>query len=127
MVSDAPLPYLAQFRDRLMARRAARFGESAGGAGAAATSHASDATADLPSLETRDPRAFLCHPAQKPDGSIWRCFIGAMGPGATAGLLNDTDWLELGFVCDGRFPLFPSAALERALLPEGTPNLPVRG
>ena len=32
-------------------------------------------------------------------------------------LLNDVDWAELGFVCDGRF-LFAQRSLAQALLPE---------
>ncbi len=32
-------------------------------------------------------------------------------------MLNDVDWGELGFVCDGRF-LFAQRSLENALLPE---------
>jgi adenine-specific DNA-methyltransferase len=34
-----------------------------------------------------------------------------------AALLNDVDWHELGFVCDGRF-MFAQRSLENALLPE---------
>jgi adenine-specific DNA-methyltransferase len=32
-------------------------------------------------------------------------------------LLNDVDWHELGFVCDGRF-IFSQRSLAHALLPE---------
>jgi len=32
-------------------------------------------------------------------------------------MLNDVDWRELGFMCDGRF-LFSQRALEQCLLPE---------
>ena len=32
--------------------------------------------------------------------------------------LNDTDWQELGFVCDGRF-LFSQRSLENAMLDSG--------
>ena len=41
-------------------------------------------------------------------------------------MLNDVDWSELGFVCDGRF-LFSQRSLEQALLPEEFAEFAVRG
>ena len=43
-----------------------------------------------------------------------------------AAMLNDVDWHELGFVCDGRF-LFSQRSLEQALLPEAFAEFAVRG
>ena len=43
-----------------------------------------------------------------------------------ADMLNDVDWHELGFVCDGRF-LFSQRSLEQALLPEGFAEFAVKG
>ncbi len=41
-------------------------------------------------------------------------------------MLNDVDWSELGFVCDGRF-LFSQRSLEQALLPEAFAEFAVLG
>ena len=41
-------------------------------------------------------------------------------------MLNDVDWSELGFVCDGRF-LFSQRSLEQALLPEAFAEFAVKG
>ena len=41
-------------------------------------------------------------------------------------MLNEVDWQELGFVCDGRY-LFSQRSLEQALLPEGFAEFAVKG
>ena len=41
-------------------------------------------------------------------------------------MLNEVDWHELGFVCDGRF-LFTQRSLEQTLLPEDFTQFEVRG
>ena len=127
MIFDAPLPYLAQFKDRLMARRVARFDESNWWRWGR-RHHASDAPRIYVNQKTRNPRPFFVHPCQNYDGSILALFPHRRDADLArlAGLLNDTDWLELGFVCDGRF-LFSQRSLERALLPEAYAEFAVRG
>jgi adenine-specific DNA-methyltransferase len=41
-------------------------------------------------------------------------------------MLNDVNWAELGFVCDGRF-LFAQRSLENSLLPEDFSDYEVGG
>ena len=43
-----------------------------------------------------------------------------------AGLLNEVDWSELGFVCDGRH-LFSQRSLEQAPLPDEFAEFAVSG
>ena len=68
---------------------------------------------------TRNPKPFFLHPSIHYDGSILALFPHQPRAdlAALCALLNQVDWHELGFVCDGRF-LFAQRSLEQALLPE---------
>lgn len=69
-------------------------------------------------FKTRIKRPFFTHPCKNYDGSILAIF-----PKFKCNLdevvekLNDIDWEELGFVCDGRF-VFTQKSLENCFLPQ---------
>ena len=67
---------------------------------------------------TRQKRPFFVHPCRHYDGSILAIFPHdpLVDPQVLADALNEVDWTDLGFVCDGRF-LFTQRSLENAPLP----------
>lgn len=68
--------------------------------------------------KTRQRQPFFVHPCLNYDGAVLAIFPRAAGDAqALAAALNDVDWADLGFVCDGRF-LFTQRSLEQAPLPE---------
>jgi adenine-specific DNA-methyltransferase len=130
MIFDAPLPWLEQFKQRLLARRVARFDESNWWKWGR-RHHVSEAPRVYVNHKTRKARPFFTHSCNNYDGSILALFphrphIAAADVATLAAMLNDVDWHELGFVCDGRF-LFSQRSLEQALLPEDFAQFAVRG
>ncbi|MGE5466939.1 MAG: Eco57I restriction-modification methylase domain-containing protein [Ignavibacteria bacterium] len=120
MIFDAPLPYLEQFKERLLARRVTRFDESNWWKWGR-RHHVSDAPRIYVNSKTRNPQPFFMNACPNYDGSVMALFphrrFAAAELERLARMLNDVDWQELGFVCDGRF-LFAQRSLENALLPE---------
>jgi adenine-specific DNA-methyltransferase len=120
MIFDAPLPYLEQFKERLLARRVARFDESNWWKWGR-RHHVSDAPRIYVNGKTRNPRPFFTHACPNYDGAVLALFPHRKSKqpelARLVDMLNDVDWHELGFVCDGRF-LFSQRSLENALLPE---------
>ena len=72
--------------------------------------------------KTRNKKPFFLHPCKAYDGSILAIFpkfkVDSTMLQEICDKLNDTDWQELGFVCDGRF-LFSQRSLENAMLDSG--------
>jgi adenine-specific DNA-methyltransferase len=118
MIFDAPLPWLEQFKERLLARRVARFDESNWWKWGR-RHHVSDAPRIYVNGKTRKAQPFFLHPCTNYDGAVLALFPHdpAADTQALCRMLNDVDWHELGFVCDGRF-LFAQRSLETAMLPE---------
>ena len=120
MIFDAPLPYLEQFKEKLLARRVTKFDESNWWKWGR-RHHVSDAPRIYVNHKTRNPRPFFTHECTNYDGSVLALFphrkLKQAELANLAAMLNDVDWHELGFVCDGRF-LFSQRSLENALLPE---------
>lgn len=71
--------------------------------------------------KTRKKSPFFLHDSLAFDGSILAIFpkydIGQEELKELCSLLNQVNWKELGFICDGRF-LFSQRALEQSFLPE---------
>jgi adenine-specific DNA-methyltransferase len=127
---EGPLPYLEQFKERLLARRVTRFDE-ANWWKWGRRHYVSDAPRLYVNHKTRNPRPFFVHPCKNYDGAVLALFPHRSKLRATelrrlAEMLNDVDWSELGFVCDGRF-LFSQRSLEQVLLPEAFAEFAVRG
>jgi adenine-specific DNA-methyltransferase len=121
MIFDQPLPWLEQFKERLLARRVARFDEHNWWQWGR-RHHVSDRPRIYVNHKTRKTRPFFLHPCTNYDGSVLALFPHRSGLDEPAlvrltEMLNDVDWHELGFVCDGRH-LFGQRSLENALLPE---------
>ena len=127
---EGPLPYLEPFKDRLLARRVTRFDESNWWKWG--RRHlVSDAPRIYVNHKTRNARPFFLHPCNNYDGAVLALFphrpkLKAADLQRLAGMLNEVDWHELGFVCDGRF-LFSQRSLEQALLPEVFAEFAVKG
>jgi len=118
MICNKQLPYLEPFKGRLLQRRVARFDESNWWQWGRAH-YVSERLRIYVNGKTRNPRPFFRHPSLHYDGAILALF--PHDPRANVELLctllNDVDWQELGFVCDGRF-IFSQRSLETAVLPE---------
>ena len=121
MIFDAPLPYLEQFKQRLLARRVAKFDESNWWKWGR-RHFVSAAPRVYVNHKTRHAQPFFTHACNNYDGSVLALFphrakLKAADLQRLTDMLNDVDWHELGFVCDGRF-LFSQRSLEQTLLPE---------
>ncbi|MCX7176876.1 MAG: class I SAM-dependent methyltransferase [Proteobacteria bacterium] len=114
----APLPYLEQFKERLLARRVARFDEHNWWQWGR-RHHVAEAPRIYVNNKTRNARPFFLNDCKNYDGAVLALFPKRADADLVqlTELLNEVDWAELGFVCDGRF-LFAQRSLEQALLPE---------
>lgn len=113
------LGHLAEYKERLLARRVTSFDEANWWCWGR-RHPASTASRIYVNHKTRNPRPFFLHSCTNFDGSVLALLPHAQDKDALATLtqmLNDVDWAELGFVCDGRF-LFAQRSLAHALLPE---------
>jgi adenine-specific DNA-methyltransferase len=125
-----PPPWLEQFKERLLARRVARFDDSNWWKWGR-RHHVSAAPRIYVNQKTRNPRPFFVNDCPNYDGSVLALFphrakVKPAEVKRLAEMLNDVDWAELGFVCDGRF-LFAQRSLENALLPEEFADFEVSG
>jgi len=121
MIFDAPLPYLEQFKERLLARKVTRFDEHNWWKWGR-RHHVSAAPRIYVNQKTRRPQPFFLNDCRNYDGSVLALFphrtdLAAGELRRLTALLNEVDWHELGFVCDGRY-LFSQRSLESTLLPE---------
>jgi adenine-specific DNA-methyltransferase len=127
---EGPIVWLEQHKERLLARRVTRFDE-ANWWKWGRRHYISDAPRIYVNGKTRNARPFFLHPCTNYDGAVIALFphranLGEAELRRLAEMLNDVDWSELGFVCDGRF-LFAQRSLEQALLPEAFAEFAVKG
>ncbi len=127
---EGPLPYLEQFKARLLARRVTRFDETNWWKWGR-RHHVSTEPRIYVNGRTRNPAPFFLHPCNDYDGAVLALFphrtkLQAADLERLTGMLNDVDWGELGFVCDGRF-IFSQRSLEQSLLPEAFAEFAVKG
>ena len=129
MIFDTPLPlpYLEAHKERLLARRVARFDEGNWWKWGR-RHHQTVAPRIYVNQKTRNARPFFVHPCNDYDGAVLALFPHHREADIArlAGLLNTVDWSELGFVCDGRH-LFSQRSLEQAPLPEDFAEFAVDG
>lgn len=130
MIFDVPLPELEAYKDRLLARRVAKFDENNWWKWGR-RHHVSDAPRIYVNHKTRNPRPFFLNDCKNYDGAVLALFphrktLGTAEVQQLADLLNDVDWSELGFVCDGRY-LFTQRSLEQTPLPEAFVPFTVNG
>lgn len=128
---EGSIPYLEGFKPRLLARRVTTFDERNWWQWGR-HHYRSPAPRIYVNGRTRNPRPFFLHPCTDYDGAVLALFphphiarrlASAENSRPEENLarlverLNEVDWTELGFVCDGRF-LFSQRSLEHVLLPE---------
>lgn len=121
MIYELELPWLQQFKPQLLARRVTHFDENNWWRWGR-RHHVSAAERIYVNCKTRNPQPFFLHPCKNYDGSVLALFPLAANINSTAlitlcAALNQVDWQQLGFVCDGRY-IFSQRSLENALLPE---------
>ena len=127
---EGPVAWLEQFKERLLARRVTRFDE-ANWWKWGRRHYVSEAPRIYVNHKTRNARPFFQHPCNNYDGAVLALFphratLPAADLKRLTEMLNEVDWGELGFVCDGRF-LFSQRSLEQALLPEAFAEFAVKG
>jgi adenine-specific DNA-methyltransferase len=122
---DPPPAVLLPHRERLLARRVRPFDETnwwQWGRGY----HLSERPRIYVNGKTRTARPFFLHACPHYDGAVLAIFPRRpdVDMAAFRDALNDVDWADLGFVCDGRH-LFTQRSLEQTPLPESfRPFLP---
>lgn len=113
--------YLGSHKDRLLARRVIPFHE--GNWWKWGRRHAVSEQARIyVNQKTRSTTPFFRHNCPDYDGSVLALFprrsdLSDRQLDLLTRWLNELDWAELGFVCDGRY-LFSQRSLEHTLLPE---------
>ncbi len=118
MIFNTYHPYLEKFKKELLSRKIRKFNESNWWEWGR-IHHISDKPRIYVNTKTRNKKPFFLHPCKNYDGSILAIFPNH--PDADLNILceklNDVNWFELGFVCDGRY-LFSQKSLENSILPE---------
>ena len=111
-------PYLQGFKSQLLKRKIKKFDENNWWEWGR-DYHKSDEARIYVNAKTRNKKPFFLHPCKAYDGSVLAVFPRFKVDLATlqklCEMLNNVDWEELGFVCDGRF-LFSQRSLENCLL-----------
>lgn len=109
-------PHLDSHKDALLARRIRAFSESNWWEWGR-SHHVADGPRIYVNAKTRRTAPFFLHSCKNYDGSVLALFPRfAMDLKRAVRLLNEVDWADLGFVCDGRY-LFSQRSLETAGLP----------
>ncbi|MGX2982523.1 Eco57I restriction-modification methylase domain-containing protein [Helicobacter sp. 23-1045] len=110
--------YLAEFKSQLKARKIKKFDEHNWWEWGR-DYHKSESPRIYVNSKTRNKKPFFLHPCNAYDGSVLAIFPRFEVDNASlqkiCEMLNNVDWEELGFVCDGRF-LFSQRSLENCLL-----------
>ena len=110
-------PYLEAFKDKLINRGIKKFGQSNWWTWG--RSHfISNKKRIYVNCKTRRKAPFFLHQCNNYDGSILAIFPKNQDVGISilCDMLNNVNWFELGFVCDGRY-IFSQKSLENSVLP----------
>lgn len=118
MIYKKRVKYLDKFKERLLGRRIKKFDETNWWEWGRDCYHSTGRRIYV-NAKTRSEAPFFLHKCTYYDGSVLALFPldPCLDVKAACELLNQVDWEELGFVCDGRF-MFGQRSLENALLPE---------
>ena len=110
--------YLQGFKMQLLQRKIRKFNETNWWQWGR-DYHKSELPRIYVNTKTRNKKPFFLHSCKAYDGSILAIFpkfqVDSDGLQNLCKKLNEVDWQELGFVCDGRF-LFSQRSLENAML-----------
>lgn len=112
--------YLERYKEKLLKRKIKKFTQENWWSWGR-DYHKSEELRIYVNTKTRNKRPFFIHPCKAYDGSILAIFpkfeTSQEELEVICEKLNDVNWEELGFVCDGRF-LFSQRSLEGSLLGE---------
>lgn len=120
MIYNQNIPYLMQFKDKLIHRKIRNFNQTNWYCWGR-DYYKSDLPRIYVNTKTRNKKPFFTHSCKNYDGSVLAIF-----PKFDCNLqilnkiideLNNVHWQELGFICDGRF-LFSQKSLENCILPK---------
>lgn len=110
--------YLQGFKPQLLKRKIKKFDENNWWEWGR-DYHKSDEARIYVNAKTRNKKPFFLHPCKAYDGSVLAVFprfkVDLADLKMLCEMLNNVDWEELGFVCDGRF-LFSQRSLENSML-----------
>lgn len=110
--------YLQNFKEQLLRRRIKKFNELNWWEWGR-DYYKSENPRIYVNTKTRNKTPFFLHPCNVYDGSVLAVFpkfkVDSIRLGILCERLNNVDWEELGFVCDGRF-LFSQRSLENVVL-----------
>jgi adenine-specific DNA-methyltransferase len=125
--SDDAKAHLLQHKQTLLERKVTRFDESNWWKWGRFHQHTENPRIYV-NQKTRHVHPFYLHDCRNWDGAVLALFPHKREADVhhLAAQLNEVDWAELGFVCDGRF-LFAQRSLEQTLLPEGFIEFSVQG
>lgn len=120
MIYNKNCEYLKNFKDILLTRKIKKFNEENyyfwG-----RDYYKSEASRIYVNVKTRNKKPFFTHDCKAYDGSILAIFpkfeCNKHRLNEAMNMLNNVDWQELGFVCDGRY-LFSQKSLENTILPK---------
>ena len=114
--AELPTPYLEKHKRKLMRRKIKKFNETNWWKWGR-WQYDSDEDRIYVNCKTRAERPFFTHPVKNYDGSVLAIFpYKKIDCKLAAEILNNVNWQELGFVCDGRY-IFSQRSLENCMLP----------
>ncbi|MBQ9253468.1 MAG: class I SAM-dependent methyltransferase [Bacteroidales bacterium] len=118
MIFNEKNDYLFQFKEELLNRRIKHFDESNWWQWGR-NHYISNEKRIYVNTKTRNKKPFFLHPCKDYDGSVLAIFPKNQNADLEdmCRELNNVNWEELGFVCDGRY-LFSQKSLQNTLLPE---------
>ena len=117
MIFNEKSPYLLQFKEELLKRGIKHFDESNWWMWGR-NHYVSKEKRIYVNAKTRNRHPFFLHESNDYDGSVLAIFPynQEIDINIACEMLNNVNWYELGFVCDGRY-LFSQKSLESSLLP----------
>ncbi len=117
MIFNVNHHYLTPFKEQLLSRRIKKFDESNWWMWGRSHYQSSEKRIYV-NCKTRMRRPFFLHECNDYDGSVLAIFPKnqRISLQLLCDALNDVNWAELGFMCDGRY-LFSQRSLENTLLP----------
>lgn len=118
MIYNQKSEVLFPFKEKLLARKIKPFNEKNWWTWGRNLYHSNKKRIYV-NCKTRQKRPFFLHPLKNYDGSVLAIFPKNQESNLDelCEALNNVNWQELGFVCDGRY-LFSQKSLENSLLPE---------
>ena len=118
MIFNTHIPYLEQYKEKLLSRGIRKFSENDWWQWGR-LHHISEQKRIYVNCKTRNKEPFFVQQCTNYDGSVLALFPNnqTLNECELCEKLNAVNWYELGFVCDGRY-IFSQKSLENTLLPD---------